>query len=300
MTLEDIMDMRIVFGDGDKPGPEKGVSYNITASELKDEIEKNPALVFEVLEMLRDFKERWPEEFGKWWKELQIDPAIKDKAGNEVNEVLGHKFEDQVVRALEIVVKYNIPPRIFRFEESIYRVMPIDIDKTMIRKRTVTEGERDIREILEDSGWRRAPRRVVLAVLNGVYGIPKLKGITSKPIVREDGSICNEPGFDRTSRWYYQPGVEDTVSRFFKRWIQKFGNNWIYGRDVVEWIDSDPELKERLPVAIWEAMEKENPVIAVGTALKKIQKVEHNGLQLIADRDTHAKVNRFRVAVVCG
>lgn len=292
----DIMGTIFVFDLKNEQKKKKATPYNITVGELTEEIEKKPELIHIVIGILRAYKDEYPVEFGNWLDKLKIDPALKENASEKIGAVLGHKFEDQVVRALGIVVKYNIPSVLFRFEDTLYKEIPVGINEWEIKKRTAMESKSDIKEILANSGWSRVPTAVVLAVKNSVYGIPRLKGITSKPIVRDDGSICTKAGFDNESRWYYQPSSEDEVSveGFLREWYEALGDKEESSREIVDWIRSKPEMK--MPEEIHEAMERPNQVIALGKVLKEMQKKEfENDLQLVMIKDRHTKANRYKV-----
>ena len=269
---------------------------NMTSGELKKVIEKNPEIILKIARLLRDFKDADPIEFREWMEELKVDQELKDKAGEEIKKVIVHNLDDLIAKALGIVVKYNTPPKIFRYDDTLYKEIYVDPNRCEIRRRTAKESLEDIKNILIDSGWNRVPKQVIFSVVNGVYGIPKLKGITSKPIVREDGTICAKPGFDNESKWYYQPGQGDDegpVEGFLCAWLEEFGDNGVYVREIVDWIDSKPEMQ--IPKVISKAMEKSNPVIALGRALKEMQKVEHNGFQVVMTKDKHTKANTYKV-----
>ena len=111
--------------------------------------------------------------------------------------------------------------------------------------------------------------------------------------MREDGSIITKPGFDNVSKLYYQPSYEESIEGFLRKWLKVFGNKGIYAKDIVEWINSKPEMQ--MPKVISEAMEKSNPIISLGKVLKVMQKSNHEGLQLVMTRDTDKNVNRYKV-----
>ena len=292
MATRDNVMPTVVFHFEAEPKKE-GISYNMTSRELKEVIEQNPEAILKVVKILRDFKDNDWMEFDDWWNKLKIDPALKKKAGEEIKNALVHNLDALVAKALGIVVKYNIPPRIFRYEGAIYKEIYVDPNRCELRNRTPKESLEDIKSILSDSGWNSIPKSVVHAVVNGIYGIPKLNGITSKPIVREDGSIITKQGFDKESKLYYQPSYEESIERFLRKWLKVFGDKGIYAKDIVEWINSKPEMQ--LPKVISDTMENSNQAIALGRALKELQKVKHNSLRLVMTKDKHTKANMYKV-----
>ena len=55
------------------------------------------------------------------------------------------------------------------------------------------------------------PHRVAEMLLSrvGEWSIPNLLGVTTSPFLRQDGSICQTPGYDPDSEILYRPGDQD-------------------------------------------------------------------------------------------
>ena len=151
--------------------------YNMNLGELKEIIEANPGLILKVPEVLREFKDNNLIEFCEFIAGLKIDKELKTKAGIGIKNVIVHNLDYQIVRALEIIAKYNTPPTLFRYDGALYKEVHVDIDRVEIRRRTAKQSEEDIKAILNDAGWNRVPKAVITSVVNGIYGIP----ITSSP-----------------------------------------------------------------------------------------------------------------------
>jgi hypothetical protein len=83
---------------------------------------------------------------------------------------------------------------------------------------------------------------------------------------------------------------------FMEAWYEKFTDKEKSSQEIVNWIISDEDLRTNLPDELSAAMEKTSCAKALGLALNKKQKVRYNnGLQLLVTKDTHKKVNRFKV-----
>ena len=142
--------------------------------ELKAIIEQTPENILKVVDVLRDLQDEDINEFWMFMAGLKIDKELKTKAGIAIKNVMVHNLDDQIVRALAIIAKYNNPPKLFRHDGTLYKEVHVDIDRVEIRRRTAKESESDIKSILAQSGWDRVPKAVITSVVNGIYGIPQL------------------------------------------------------------------------------------------------------------------------------
>lgn len=128
--------------------------------------------------------------------------------------VTGRQLRDLTSEALKNLYKDNKPPRIFRRGGTLIRVAQ-------------DEKGRPFTEMLTESALRGylarccdflratarngmtavAPPLDVVRDILSLEGLdfPALEGITEAPLLRSDGSVMCQPGYDRVTRLYYHP-----------------------------------------------------------------------------------------------
>ncbi|MBD3264428.1 MAG: toprim domain-containing protein [Candidatus Omnitrophica bacterium] len=125
-----------------------------------------------------------------------------------------HIVDSLVRQSLDALVKKNDPPSIFVRGNTLVRVLRDDNDNITIEPWVKSNLRFRISECARyvwlasngDEYFKKPPDDVVEAVLTlGNWPFPPLQGVTGAPILRDDGSICTEPGYDEHTAIYYSP-----------------------------------------------------------------------------------------------
>jgi len=133
-----------------------------------------------------------------------------------VNEYLLDSLTRQSLSALE---EKNDPPSIFVRTNKLVRVLRdedghiiVDVyGKSSMRLR-LAECARFVYEAENDEYFKKPPDDVVEAILTlGKWPFPPLRGVTGAPILRDDGSVCTESGYDEQTAMYYSPADNFTM-----------------------------------------------------------------------------------------
>jgi hypothetical protein len=162
-------------------------------------------------------------ELVDWVCGLQPGPRrvipMPAPAGSEHQRPLivvgGRELRDEADDCLAAIRAANEPPRFFVQSGRMFEVALNEKGRQVGRE--VTEPSlRGCLTRIADFRKKSAkgfvpcfpPRDVgedLLALPAGLLGLPVLEGIVNVPVIREDGSIFAEPGYDRQSKLYYSP-----------------------------------------------------------------------------------------------
>lgn len=149
-------------------------------------------------------------------------PVITELYDRHVPDVLvtGRHLRDITAEALEAIYYLNIPPHIFRRSGMLTR---INIDEKGI----------PYIENLNESAFRGCLARACSFFRDGIknepipisppldvvrdclslgdWAFPALLGITETPVMRPDGTVMTQPGYDEITNLYYYPSAKLTV-----------------------------------------------------------------------------------------
>ncbi len=163
----------------------------------------------------------WPALRALWEPEraARLKARAEIMAGEgyaTVIQVNDRYLPDVTDDALEALIALNNPPRIFTRLGALVRlhnndsgliIQPLSIDG-------LSEELGQAAGFFENNGNRTfkafPPMRVVRNILaaNEWPGIPEIKGIIETPVIRPDGSILCEPGYDAATKLYFNPIVD--------------------------------------------------------------------------------------------
>ena len=142
------------------------------------------------------------------------DEAVA-KSGLPPIKVINRALRDVSDDALRCMIETNIPPRYFVQAQELVSVawnQSKNGDRLEINQHTQATLKRLLSRIADfdyqdNTGMLSPPDPVVTDILRSKEwdGIPLLNGISSIPILRPDGAIFSEPGFDPVSGIYYSP-----------------------------------------------------------------------------------------------
>ena len=149
-------------------------------------------------------------------KYIPPDPAkLVDLPAIEINDML----VDSITRlSISALVEKNDPPVIFVRGAKLSKTHVDEDENVMIQ----TYNRASLRFRLAEcarfvmvsqgnhpDSYKKPPDDVVDAILHmGEWPFPPLRGVTSAPILRPDGSICTEPGYDAQSCLVYRPPAD--------------------------------------------------------------------------------------------
>lgn len=128
--------------------------------------------------------------------------------------VNNHIVDSLVRQSLDALVKKNDPPTIFTRGNGLVRVLRDDNDNITIDSWVKSNLRFRLSECAryvwlasnDEEHYKKPPDDVVEAILTlGDWPFPPLRGVTGAPILRDDGSICTEPGYDEYTAMYYSP-----------------------------------------------------------------------------------------------
>jgi hypothetical protein len=129
-------------------------------------------------------------------------------------QVNNRGLDDITNEALEALIDYNKPPKIFSRAGSLVRlhknekcvIEPLARDSLKhslarsARYYIIGEGERRVTEV-------SPPNEVASNILaaDNWPGLPEIKAIIETPVIRPDGSILSSPGYDEATKLYLDP-----------------------------------------------------------------------------------------------
>ncbi len=137
--------------------------------------------------------------------------------GSELPVILvgGRELREEVDDCLTALHGANDPPRYFVQSGRMFEVVVNEIGRRVGREVTEAVLRGDLTRI---ANFRKRtvkglvscfpPRdvgEVLLALAPGVLRFPILEGIVGVPVIRDDGSIVAEPGYDEQTKLYYSP-----------------------------------------------------------------------------------------------
>jgi hypothetical protein len=176
-----------------------------------------------------------PERAARLKAQAEAAASMSGKVMIKVNDRLLPEVTSETLTALE---DQNFPPRIFKRMGSLVRLQengsglviePLSID--------ILSGELgDVAGFYAGHNGKNfkefPPLRVVRTILAmGEWpGIPELKGIIETPVIRPDGSILSEPGYDEATMLYFNPIVDLSGVKIPEELTQK------HAEKSAEWI----------------------------------------------------------------
>ncbi len=92
------------------------------------------------------------------------------------------------------------------------QVVPVDqyqlADRVSAEYRPYKIGERDGNKYRKECVFPVEVARIVLNTIDKAPNLQTLRGVTHTPIIRSDGSLLDEPGFDEDTGYLYLPTVK--------------------------------------------------------------------------------------------
>jgi hypothetical protein len=133
-------------------------------------------------------------------------------------QLSGRPGREVVDEAKEALHDWNDPPRLFQRGTEPVQIATDDQGRAIIRELPdavmddCLDRAADFYRTSEKKGAVRADlsKRYVDRIMQTV-DLPPLNSIVEVPVVREDGSILDKPGYDEVSRLYYQPDEDLTI-----------------------------------------------------------------------------------------
>ena len=125
------------------------------------------------------------------------------------------QLREVTAKALEALVEKNTPFRIFKRDDHIVRLKPehegglnLEILGPPQLTGELTRAANFFRKTNSRRDPDRPPEAVVRDILSlGAWPFPYLQGITEVPIIRDDGTIIYQPGYDPVTTLYYHPSA---------------------------------------------------------------------------------------------
>lgn len=164
-------------------------------------------------------------EIRKAMKDCKGHYQPKNRAIKEIIQINNRSLDEVVMEAIDAINVYNLPPKIFvrggrlckvvRNDHNIPSVKELDRDAIALLMSRAAKFVR-VKWAEDEDGNRlkkRAPVFPPKQVIGAVYSFdewpyPKLESVIATPIVRPDGSICTEPGFDHKTGIYYDGNLK--------------------------------------------------------------------------------------------
>jgi hypothetical protein len=136
--------------------------------------------------------------------------------------ITSRQLDDKTTDALNAIVEANDPPRIFRHAGGLARVDTTEEGQPIIRALNESAARGELARVCD---WYQMnaksqltptapPLEVVrdlLSMPSGWPGIPIIRAITENPVIRHDGTILRDQGYDATTFLYYQPSANTIV-----------------------------------------------------------------------------------------
>jgi hypothetical protein len=138
--------------------------------------------------------------------EPTTDIIISDRYLQEVSD-----------EALKALIKNNISPKVFVRSGQLVRLVDkehlvIDALNENALRGMLARAAGFVRVTKNSKGMQFEKENPPLAVVKDILtlgawpGIPQMEGIIETPVIRADGTILSEPGYDAVSELYYAPG----------------------------------------------------------------------------------------------
>jgi 5S rRNA maturation endonuclease (ribonuclease M5) len=132
--------------------------------------------------------------------------------------VSNRQLRDLRADALQAMVRANTPPRTFARENSLVDLRSTEDERHVINNLTDVQVRGHLSDIasfyvITESGRRScAPplylAKDILGHRDALRQFPPLVGITEIPVMRADGTILTQPGYDRSTHLYYCPAPD--------------------------------------------------------------------------------------------
>lgn len=159
---------------------------------------QHPEVYREVLQMARV---KWPE-------------LVPENVGYSTIPVTARQLHEISEDAMAAIVAANNPPKVFKRAGCLQRIKEVDdkryaldsLDEKSLRG-IMSRTARYVK-ITEDSEVdTKAPSDVARDILSmeGWPGLPSIEAIIEAPVIRSDGTILAEEGYDDVSKLYYIP-----------------------------------------------------------------------------------------------
>lgn len=135
-----------------------------------------------------------------------------DIASDKQTVELGNDLAENIDKSLQALYVNNNPPVIFQRGGTLCRIKSIDTNQSKVEDVTdyglLTEMSRAaiFREPNRDGTMRKCKPGINLAkgiLAHPGWEFPVLKGLVSAPVVRPDGSLLLEPGYDAATGLFY-------------------------------------------------------------------------------------------------
>ena len=148
------------------------------------------------------------------------DPSCSSKSTerSDADPSPKERVDEVVDDAKEALHDWNDPPVLFQRGTEPVQIATDDQGRPVIRELPdavmddCLDRAADFYRSTENKGAVRADlsKRYVDRIMETI-NLPPLNSIVEVPVLREDGSILDEPGYDESSRLYYQPDEDLTV-----------------------------------------------------------------------------------------
>jgi DNA primase len=156
---------------------------------------------------MNDFKQALREKRRK--VEREDFHQSSDLPAIQLSGRAGRRVVDEAKEALH---NWNDPPTLFQRGTELAQIATDDQGRPIIRELPESvlddrlDRAADFYRNTKNQGATRAdlPKRYVQRIQDTV-ALPPLDGIVEVPVLREDGSVLDDPGYDEGSRLYYRP-----------------------------------------------------------------------------------------------
>ncbi len=165
-----------------------------------------------------------PEGVGKGWQEwkraLDLQMGHSDSTGELLSQPVpaivatGRQLPDITSDALTALVQANDPPVVFVRNGELVRLISDENSRVSIQRLSDAALRGHLARAARWHGFNKRgedievpPPKVVvedMAALPAWQGLPTLAGIVFAPMLRKDGSILSQQGYDTSSRLYYK------------------------------------------------------------------------------------------------
>lgn len=151
-------------------------------------------------------------------KELVLKEKMKSKTQPKQERpqiIINRQLHEVSTKALDALYKWNIPPKLFRRTGEVVRTRVDEMGRPIIETATESILRRRLTEVADfyrESFNRRTHATPSIDIVRDILAtealpFPALESITEIPVMREDGSILDEAGYDGATRLYYHPAA---------------------------------------------------------------------------------------------
>lgn len=194
------------------------VFADLTAAQLANVTQELKEILGDKLN-LNDFKKAVNESEGYKTRNENNRPIIQ----------ANNRLLDQITEeSLKVLYDSNDPPSIFVRSGEVVRLRADEHDRPIIETmndamlRGVLAGVTDFVKYSKGTKYISPPLDVVKNILSmGTWKFPPLEGIVEAPILRADGSVFNQQGYDKATSTYYIPAPNLKVPAISKEPTRK-------------------------------------------------------------------------------